>query len=73
MQMNQWSLYVCCMCANDVYASAHGIQKRASDFLKLELQVVMTRLVCVCVLGTTLWSSGKAVISLTVESFLQSP
>lgn len=44
-------------------------QKRASDLLELELQVVMSRLIWV--LGTKLQSSGKAVTPLTAESFLQ--
>lgn len=48
-----------CIC---VSAGAYGVQKRASDLLKLELQVVLSH--PVCVLGTKLSSFAKAVHAL---------
>lgn len=45
-----------------INTGAYGVQKRVFNPLGLELQVVVRHLMCV--LGTKLWSSGRAVCTL---------
>lgn len=64
-----------CVCMSttcvDMWTGACGSQRKASDFLKLESQVVMSHQTWV--LGTYLEPSGRAVCALIAELSLQPP